>query len=268
MNALMHDSIGDGTQIFKMECLRIDHDGFCWEMSGFHFSRIGINHLNVAILEENLPKYRKIIWQFLDNNRKTEPVGKNHRINRHRSSQGFRVMFPQKFRSYLIKGDFIADGNQRIRQRLVLTVSLIILIEPMNTEIIHILGQIGCAGENEPREAGILLNVSMAVVFLNIDLRFNENIKYDTHPVSVIDFYRFDCEIGEFCVIGVADRAGTQFEIMVVLYDMRFYGIEGLVIKSAANVFLKRTVSRRNLPVYSSVSGTSSTFSEIRSQVQ
>ena len=92
-------------------------------------------------------------------------------------------------------------------------------------------------------------------MFLNIDFRFNENVKCDTHPVPIINSYGFNFKIGEFCVIGAADRAGTQFDIMAVLYDIRFYGIEELVIKSVADIFLKRTVSHRNSPFYSFVSG-------------
>ena len=206
-------------------------------------------------MEEKLSKYRKILCQFMSNNRKAKSVGKNHRINRHRRSQGFRIMFPQKFRSYLIEVNLIADRNEGIRQRLVLLISLIVLIDPMNAEVIHISGQVGSAGEDEPRETGILIYVTMAVMFLNIDLRFNENIKCNTHSVPVIDSYRFNFKIGEFCVIGAADRAGTQFDIMAVLYDRRFYGIEELVIKSAADVFLKRTVSHRNPSFYRFVNG-------------
>ena len=106
----------------------------------------------------------------------------------------------------------------------------------------------------------------MAVMFLNIDLRLNENVKCDTHSVPVIDSYGFNFKIGEFCVIGAADRAGTQFDIMAVLYDIRFYGIEELVIKSAADIFLKRTVSHRNSPFYSFVSGFICNRSNIRLQ--
>ena len=140
MDALMHDGIIDRAQVSQEKSLWIDNDGLCRKVSDFHFSSIGVEYFGIAILKENLPKYRKVLCQFLGNNRKTEPVSKNHRVNRHRSSQGFRVVFPQKFRSYLIKVDFIADGNERIRQRLVLLVSLTILLDPMNTEVIHISG--------------------------------------------------------------------------------------------------------------------------------
>ena len=106
----------------------------------------------------------------------------------------------------------------------------------------------------------------MAVMFLNIDFRFNENVKCDTHTIPIIDSYGFDFKIGEFCVIGATDRAGTQFDTIAVLYDIRFYGIEELVIKSAADIFLKRTVSHRNSPFYSFVSGFICNRSNIRLQ--
>ena len=125
----------------------------------------------------------------------------------------------------------------------------------MNTEIIHIFGEVGCAGKDEPGETGILIYISVAVVFFNIHLCLNKNIKCDAHPVSIIDSHGFYFKIREFCVIGTADRTGTQFDIMAVLYDIRFYGIEELVIKSAADVFLKRTVSHRKPSFYRFVSG-------------
>lgn len=53
----------------------------------------------------------------------------------------------------------------------------------------------------------------VAVVFFNINLRFGKDIECDLHAIPIIYSYGLNCEIREFCIIGTADRAGTQFDI-------------------------------------------------------
>ncbi len=74
-------------------------------------------------------------------------------------------------------------------------------------------------------------SVAVTAAFFNIDFLFNKNCKRNVHPVSVIASYEFHFKIGAFCAIDTADRAGTPFNIMAVLYNIRLYGMEKTIIK-------------------------------------